>query len=443
MDFKNAAAGIFLMVASFAAMSICSTIVLIKDSASPILIGMIAISAITLSVGIFYYRKYTSAIRKQFQRLDEYDAVYAQKSRKQLKEFQSAFNQFKQLNNSFTSILKQQQHNSLELSSFLASIIEQINVGIIIAKRSGEVELINQHALKILNLKELDSIIDLHDIDSTLAKSLNQYETGEQNLIQVQISEKLLNLSIHHSEIQLGNSTKHLISIKNIESELAQNEMESWQRLVKIITHEIMNSLTPIITLSKTIEEDLTTSEKIDFDDIKEGIAIISSRSEGLKDFVENYRSLTHIPTPKFELIGVHELFERINNLLSPKFEDHRINFKIEKPQTNFNLLADKHMIEQVLINLIVNSIDALQGISRAEIIIQTFSNQEGKGIKIIDNGPGIPLEMQEKIFAPFYTSKTTGTGVGLALCKYIMSLHKGKIQVESKNRRTEFKITF
>ena len=232
---------------------------------------------------------------------------------------------------------------------------------------------------------------------------------------------------------------QRLISLKNIHSVLERNEMEAWQKLIRVLTHEIMNSITPIISLSETLSErgiPESLGEK-EYSIMLQAMQTIHRRSKGLLGFVENYRRLTRIPTPVRTKVSVAELFTDLKKL----FPEEYIHF--EMPASDLYLYADRAQIEQVLINLLKNARETCERKADKEIQIKFFS-KGNPTLAISDNGEGILPTVLDKIFVPFFTTKTSGSGIGLSLCKQIMALHDGSINVKSElGKGSCFVLTF
>jgi signal transduction histidine kinase len=223
--------------------------------------------------------------------------------------------------------------------------------------------------------------------------------------------------------------------------------MEAWQRLIRVLTHEIMNSITPISSLAGTVNTILTNNSKFDesvVEDIKSAITTIRRRSEGLIHFVDNYRSLTKVPKPDFKIFQIKELFKNIEKLMLPELKEKGIKFYYSVEPETLELTADSEQIEQVIINLIMNSVFAIDGEKNPGITLSASLDEKGKVlIKVIDNGPGIPEEAVDKIFIPFFSTKKNGSGVGLSLSRQIMRSHGGNIRVNSKQGETVFSLRF
>jgi signal transduction histidine kinase len=250
-----------------------------------------------------------------------------------------------------------------------------------------------------------------------------------------------------------GNTVK-LITLQNIQTELQRQELEAWQNLTRVLRHEIMNSITPISSLTSTLREildhelikkDLNYELKAEgAEDLRDGLETIENRSKGLIKFIDAYREYTSLPEPKLKTIRVKDLIEKVVQLLKPEFKKKNIHFSSQCDSEYLTLQADEEMIEQVLINLIKNAIEAADHAQEAKIEINGTYTENAVLIEVTDNGPGIIPEAIDRIFVPFFTTKKTGSGIGLALSRQIMQMHNGSLTVVSQpDRKTTFTLRF
>jgi signal transduction histidine kinase len=262
---------------------------------------------------------------------------------------------------------------------------------------------------------------------------------------------------VYATEFKIRDQKITLVSIQDIRNELEEKEMEAWQNLIRVLTHEIMNSITPISSLASTVNDlvkNTYNSKNLDIkdndrqeqiSDIYEALQTIQKRSQGLLHFVDNYRDISNIPKPSFQIFLISELFERVIKLMQTDIDNNEISFKATIEPQSLELIADSELIEQVLINLILNSIQAVKGRKDARIDLE--AGLDGRGnviIKVIDNGSGIAEDVIDKIFIPFFTTKKNGSGIGLSLSRQIMRLHGGSISAFSKpNETTVFTLKF
>ena len=357
---------------------------------------------------------------------------------------------FEGLNNEFNEVITAFNKNKTEKEehfNYLLTVIQHVSVGIIVFKKDGSVDVFNNAVKRLMQLPRLRNINDLSTIEDELPDKLLNMKAGDKSLIKVFIADELLQLSMHATQFRMRGEEYILVSFQDIHPELEQKEIESWQKLIRVLTHEIMNSITPISSLSETIGDILKNHEtdppspsdfEEDMENVKQAITTIGNRSKGLLNFVELYRNLTRIPKPNFRHFHISSLFERAIELLNPEIEKNKIEIIIKIFPKDLKLLADPDLIDQVLINLLLNAIDAVlekdTGSTKPKITIVASVNLNNRTIiEIADNGKGIRQDSLDKIFMPFFTSKKKGSGIGLSLSRQIMQMHKGSISVRSK----------
>lgn len=353
---------------------------------------------------------------------------------------------FKQLHVAFGEVMREFQKTRAakeEHFRYLQTILQHVGIGLIAFQRNGEVELINRAAKRLLNCTQLKNIQELAKLNTELVKTLLNMRSGQKALVKIQDRDEQLQLALFATEFRMRGRNMVLVSIQNIHSELEETEIEAWQKLIRVLTHEIMNSVTPIASLASTVNEllkqisatdNLSSRERAEvLKDICGGLQTIQKRSEGLMHFVEVYRNLTRLPRPDFKILSVKELFVHLEQLMRPQMEAQGIVFKMEVTPVNLEVMADAEMLEQVLINLLKNAMQALADQPEAEIKLLAKLSPRGQPlIQVIDNGPGISEDSLDKIFIPFYTTRKEGSGIGLSLSRQIMRLHKGSISVQS-----------
>lgn len=363
---------------------------------------------------------------------------------------------FEELNTAFSEVTKEFQKAKIEKEEhfrFLQTIIDHVGIALIAFNPDGHVELINNAAKKLLKIQRLRNIDDLEQISTGLAGKLGNISPGDKDLVKLKQGDDLLQLSIYATGFILRQQQLILVAMQNIQSELEEKEMISWQNLIRVLTHEIMNSITPIASLASTATDLLKDDKECKvpqelnevISDVGQAVKTIEKRSKGLITFIDNYRKLTRIPQPDFKIVQVRDLFERVENLLGDQIEKNAIQFKSEIDPESLSLTADPTLIEQVLINLCKNSVEAVHGVSHPKIKLKAGSDGLGNPvIKVIDNGKGIAAEVAERIFIPFFTTKPEGSGIGLSLSRQILRLHKATIGVTSApNQKTVFKLQF
>jgi two-component system, NtrC family, nitrogen regulation sensor histidine kinase NtrY len=338
---------------------------------------------------------------------------------------------------------------------YLKTIVQHIGIGIITFNRNGDIQIINTAAKKFFRVSFIRNMHELRSISDQLVDSFMRLKTGGRDLIKITHPDETIRLAVFAIELSLQGEEFKLVSLQNIQSELEENEMEAWQKLVRVLTHEIMNSVTPISSLANTLEEDLKGHMDIqsgrcemtveEMKDFHLAIQTIQKRSDGLIRFVTDFRSLTHIPKIKFSEVNMKDLFDHIDMLMRPEIEQKNIKFERAISPDDLKIKIDQELVEQVLINLLKNSIQALEDSETPHIRLSAYNNEKNSVfISVKDNGPGIDEDAQTKIFIPFYTTKKNGSGIGLSLSKQIMRQHLGNISVKSKiDEGTEFILRF
>ncbi|MEN6312428.1 MAG: ATP-binding protein [Acidobacteriota bacterium] len=354
-----------------------------------------------------------------------------------------------------TRMLQKTRTEKEEHAQYLQTVVQHVGIGLIVFQPDGSVELVNNAAKQLLHVAWLKSVTELETLSEDLVETLFHLAPKEKAFVKIEKEKETLVLSLYATEFKLHGREFKLVSLQNIHRELEEKEMEAWQKLIRVITHEIMNSVTPISTLASTIKDlavdappvlAAESGEEAEVKrDIRQAALTIEKRSQGLLHFVDAFRSLTLLPKPKPQFFPLKELLDRVGRLMTANLEGKDIRFSIEVEPATLELNADAELIEQVLINLLLNALQAVEGRPGAEIRMKGLLNERGRVIvQVIDNGPGIPPENLEKIFIPFYTTKRGGSGIGLSLARQIMRLHKGMIHAHSEpGAPTVFTLTF
>lgn len=337
---------------------------------------------------------------------------------------------------------------------FFKNIVMHVGIGLIIFREDGKIEIFNSAARRLLKINRAENINDLREVSEPLVQVFLKLKTGGRELFRLKIGEDLVQLSVYAIELTLRGENVKLISLQNIQSELEEKEMEAWQNLVRVLTHEIMNSVTPISSLAGIVEEELKqhmessqpeplTEEQLH--DIHLSLQTISKRSEGLIHFVKEFRSLTNIPKPRQVVIPVKSCLEELCMLHRKELMEKNIHLDISVYPEDLTISADKNMVEQVIINLLKNAIQSFEDQENKQITLKAFLTEKSRPvIAIRDNGTGIDPEALDKIFIPFFTTKKSGSGIGLSLSRQIMRQHQGTLTVKSTvGKGTEFTMRF
>jgi nitrogen fixation/metabolism regulation signal transduction histidine kinase len=400
--------------------------------------------ALLFCISVFYqiYNLY-DAISKAQDELEEFaQSVH-------YRDFTKNFNikkspaEVKELRNSFNEINSTFKLISLEKETqfqYLQKVLEIVNTGIIsFNMETTEVNWVNDTFKRMLDVPYLKSINALSKRNETLYENILSIKPGESTLVNVERSNHTLKLLMSATVFVSEDKNNKIIALQNINQAIDETEADAWKKLLSVMTHEIMNSIAPISSLADTLKGSIAKapaalrSEYADLEDIEIGLETIKRRSEGLLRFAEVYRNLNKITQPNLKKIFARELFSSIHNLMLPTLEQKKIELEVLLPNPQLTIELDPHLIEQVLINLVVNASEAVKDKEVRKITLSAYQENNHNVITVHDNGSGIPADVMEKIFVPFFSTKKSGSGIGLSLSKQIMLLHKGAIHVNSK----------
>ena len=354
---------------------------------------------------------------------------------------------FNEINTTFKIISKEKETQY----QYLQKILELVDTGILsYEEQDGTVVWMNESLKRMLQLPYLKTIHSLIRRDNTLYKSLIDLKPGDNKIATAHLERNMFKVLLSATAFQTDGKKYKLIAFQNVSEALDETESKAWQKLLSVMTHEIMNSVAPISSLADTLKNRLQNAENIRtedgaLDDLELGIDTIKRRSEGLLKFAETYRNLNKITAPTVKKVYVRDLFENLHQLMQPTLAQKNIDIEIILKDPDLILDVDTNLVEQVLINLVVNAIEAVKDQKDPRIILSSYLNNNKKTvIKVADNGIGMQEELMEKIFIPFFSTKKSGSGIGLSLCKQIMMLHKGNINVQSKEGEgTAFMLQF
>ena len=445
MVFKNFRLQVIVRVALLAVAITITTWCLVHDY---YLRSVYAGVAVILIVGelIWYVDRFNRDVRLFLISLQQHDFTTHFQSTGRSKSFDELYETLNRISEVFRTISAEKETQF----RFLEMLVEHLRVGIFSLDETGKIVLTNQALKNLLQKDVIFSLKSLETYDSILVNTLREIRSGETRLIKLRVNNELLQLSIHASEFKLEENYHKLISMQNIRNELDAREMEAWQKLIRVLTHEIMNSVSPIISLSETMHGLLLRNNKtlvqqdIDlYSTLDKGLDAIKLRSEGLYNFTQSYRKLTGIPKIAVKETTTRELISRVATLMESKAREKGIAFKVTG--TDHPVSLDPELMEHVLINLVQNAIDAVAGRNFPSITIGSRLSSRGEvEIFVTDNGEGIDDATGEKIFIPFFTTRKNGSGIGLALAKQILHLHHADITYFStRGEGTEFVIRF
>ncbi len=343
---------------------------------------------------------------------------------------------FNEINNTFKIISRERETQYV----YLQKILELVDTGILSYKiSSGEVVWLNETLKNLLGVPYLKTINSLKKRVPAVFDACVAIKSGEHQIINVNKESSTIKVVIAATTFHTDDEMFKLIAFQNVNEALDKTEANAWQKLLSVMTHEIMNSIAPISSLASTlkgiIQEASINKLGIDgkLEDLELGIETIERRSNGLLKFAETYRNLNKITEPNTKRILVLDLFENLQELMEPTFLQKSIQLEIILKDPQIVINADRHLIEQVLINLLVNAVEAVKGVEDPRIAFSAYYDGNKTIVKISDNGAGISEELIDQIFIPFFSTRKSGSGIGLSLSKQIMLLHKGSIQVRSK----------
>lgn len=364
--------------------------------------------------------------------------------------------------NRINEILASEKMNAREQEKYFELLLDNVITGIVTVNEKGAVVHCNNKALDLMGLSVLTHISQIQKVDDSLYKAF-LFDEKEVKPVTIYNESGEVHLSLRFSYVKLRGEDLKIIAINDIGEELEEKESESWIKLIRVLNHEIMNTITPISSLSETLSAMVNKAPELDptheatiRQEIKQGLEVISVTSKGLISFVDSYRNLTRIPTPTKKPIFVRDLIHRVLTLIKDNLEHADIHPSVELCSDDVMIYADENLISQVLINLIKNAVAAIGERKEAEgegvphykpfVRIRTTiePNSEDVILEVSNNGKVIPKEEQEHIFVPFFTTKATGTGIGLSISRQIMRKHEGSLKLKCSNENeTAFVLIF
>ncbi len=339
--------------------------------------------------------------------------------------------------NRIKRIMEKAHSDAMEREKYYERIINSVDTGIIVIDDKGNVRQNNDFALGLIGISVLTHISQLKGISISLYRQVQDILPGERSQVSFSNERGECHLSLRASKTLLKGRQVRLITINDIKTELDDNEIDSWIKLIRVLTHEIMNTVTPITSLSETL------LPKAD-GDVKDGLEVIHKTSRELVTFVENYRKFTHVPTPVPTLFYIKPFLERMVRLAYPLIAGKQISITEEVMPEDLILYADESLVGHVVTNLLKNAVQALGG--GGKIMIKAYCNEsEAVIIDISDDGPLIPEDVAQHIFVPFFTTKKDGSGIGLPVSKQIMRLSGGALTLNSDRKKglTTFSMIF
>lgn len=363
----------------------------------------------------------------------------------------------KELNQSMNRVNKQIQHLKFEnrqQEQYFQKILEHLGTGIITYDRKGFIFHANSAARRLLSLEVLTHLQQVERVDEKLFMIMREIKPFERHLVAVNTKQGETQLSLKSTSFGIDDNELIILSIQDIKHELDEKEVDSWMRLIRVLMHEIMNSITPITSLSESLSNIYRSGNKpVVPEEVTEktiattlqGLNVIKEQGKGLMLFVESYRKLTRIPKPEMKLTSVPNLFSRVKVLCNSLETSKNAKISFVTGNSDLEILADQNLISQVLINLIKNALEANVNNPDCKITVSAgFDHTNHPEICVSDNGPGISKENLNEIFVPFFTTRENGSGIGLSISKQIMGAHGGTLKVRSiPGKETVFCLSF
>lgn len=403
----------------------------------------------------FFIRKLNSVnqdLENFFIAIRNNDASMKFQNKKSNLGYNELFTQFDLINKSIQNIKIESENRN----QYFKVLVEHVGVGLVSFNEKGKVFLFNGAAKEIFNKANLFHIQHLDRVQNGISSLILNLQPTEQKLISLYRNHEMIQLSVKVTKLKMSDENLTLVSFQNIKNELDDKELDSWQKLIRVLTHEIMNSISPVNSSLSTLidfyrNED--TAEQISIKEIDaemisdtiSGLEIIDERINGMLDFVQRFRNIAIIPKPNISLVNIRDRIVSLSNLFYEKFRISGIEFSLICSEKKVDLNVDPVLLDQIIINLLTNSIQAVQGKAEKLITLRIGRNEEERVfIDIEDNGCGIEKDIQNEIFVPFFTTKENGSGVGLSLSRQLMRLHGGTISFKSvPNKQTLFRLQF
>lgn len=353
---------------------------------------------------------------------------------------------FGELGETFTDILKRFQEvragQEKELRH-LKALVEHVPVPLLSLHADGMLTVWNNSARRLFGSTSTTHLDDLAQFGAAFRKEVATVEPGDRRLVGFDADGVEQQMMLVSTKIIIDGKPEKLFSLQNIQSELDIAQLQAWQDLVRVLTHEIMNSITPVASLAKTAVDlvddaagKVTDNPAVvaELGDVKDAVNTVARRSDRLNQFVSSYRRLTRLPAPNKQLVRLQDIFAEMIQLFDQEWRESGINLQTEVDPAELDVAADRDMLEQVLINMLQNAGQALSDVDNATVWLGARLNRRGRvTIDIADNGPGVPADIAKRIFVPFFTTKRQGSGVGLALTRQVMIAHGGTVSLTER----------
>jgi nitrogen fixation/metabolism regulation signal transduction histidine kinase len=372
-------------------------------------------------------------------------------------DFEKAGSGFADLGRTFTEIIEQLKSRRSGVESSLRhqrALVEHIPVPLLTVHPDDSLTLQNNAARRLFGAAHVTRVNDLRQFGESFTRAVDEAIPGDRELVRFAVEGVEYHLTLATTEVIIAGERERLISLQDIQSELDATQAEAWQDLVRVLTHEIMNSITPVTSLARTASDlvddvvdeigpDSPIAEELG--DVQHAVATVARRSDSLMQFIDSYRQITRLAPPEKKRVALAGLFETVTRLAAAEWQDERVSLTSEVEPSGLYVYADRDLLEPVLLNLLRNAWQATQSVDQPAVRINGRMNRRGNTvIEIIDNGPGVPDEIANKIFVPFFTTREGGSGVGLALARQVMIAHGGFIRLgRNEGPGAVFSLTF
>ena len=414
------------------------------------LTGIIFLIVLQTYLLVNQVNKTNADLEKFFSSVQDHDSSIRFPEKAKNNSFGKLHNRMNQLN----TIIQNVKIENERTSQFLQSVVDHVDIGLLSFDVNGNIEIYNRAAKRYFDVQQAHQLSSLKTSNDEIFKIINTIKPGQEILHKIKTDNILQSILVKATELKFESNVIKLVSFQDITNELDKKELESWQRLIRVLTHEIMNSISPITSLTSVIsgyfkkkeDDNPIPLELIDSQIVSKtlsGLNTIEETGKGLLDFVDKYRSLTSLPKPDLSKFPIDNLFGKCKLLMESNISN-KIKIISNVNPEDIALVADYAQVEQILINLIKNAIEALSGKKNGTIHLKAFYADDVTIIQVEDNGIGISGDIIEDIFVPFYTTKENGSGIGLSLSKQIMQNHDGTISVNSApDKGSEFTLKF
>lgn len=438
MAFRNFDLAVTLRVAALFLSTLLS-VWLIVATQLYVAAGLVSVLTALQLVGLLHFVKTTH------RELNRFMGAVQNSDFSQTFSYSELGSSYKELGEAFSTVFdrfRSARSEREEQAHYLRMLVDHIPVALVTIHDDDRVEALNNAARRLFTPAFPKTSADFERFGAELAETITNIKPGESLVVRTDAAAAGRQLKIAATEIVIGGERLKILSLQDIQSELDATEFDAWRELGRVLTHELMNSLTPVSSLADTATKmlvDLKDTVEADsglgaeIEDIHSAVEAVARRSQGLLNFVESYRQVMRVPPPEISQFAIREMFERLDRLMRSDLEENGVTLTMEATPRELQMRADPDLVEQALINLIRNARDALGGSDARKIIVRAVVNTRNHvEISVSDTGPGMSPEVAEKIFVPFFTTKENGAGIGLSFSRQIMLAHKGTIDLDT-----------